>query len=95
MFFKNQNSKMEKTTLRNIGRIFYGLGIVGIGGLHFIFKGFRPLIMAIRVEDPGKISVLIYLFALYMIISGMLIIFNKKVKMVSIILAYVLILFVV
>ena len=86
---------MEKTNLKKIGRIFYGLGIVGIGGLHFVFKGFRPLIMAIRIENADKISILIYIFALYMIISGILIIFEKKVKTTSIVLAYVLMLFVV
>lgn len=86
---------MEKTNLKNLGRIFYGLGIVGIGGVHFFFKGFRPLITAIRIENPGSISILIYIFAIYMIVSGILIMFDKKVKTTSIVLAYVLMLFVV
>ena len=86
---------MKKKNLKGYGRIFYGLGITGIGVLHFFFKGFRPLITAIQPENPESISIIIYIFALYLIISRILIIFEKKLKITSIVLAYVLMLFVV
>ena len=84
---------MEKRNLKFYGRIFYGLGIIGIGVLHFFFTGFRPLISAIQPKNPENISIIIYIFALYLIISGILITVGKKLKTASILLAYVLILF--
>jgi uncharacterized membrane protein len=75
------------------GRIFYGIAITGVGVLHFIFGGFRGLISAIKPVDPKTIAIPVYLFGLYLIVSGILIIAGKKVKATSIILAYVLILF--
>jgi uncharacterized membrane protein YphA (DoxX/SURF4 family) len=86
---------MNKKNLTNIGRIFYGLAIVGIGVLHFLFKGFRGLLSAIQPENPDNISIVIYIFGLYFILSGILIIIEKKVKITAIVLAYVLILFLV
>ncbi len=77
------------------GRIFYGLAITGIGVLHFIYKGFRQMISAIQPENPEDISIIAYIFGLYLMISGILIVFGKKLKITSIILAYVLILFLV
>jgi uncharacterized membrane protein len=84
---------MKKENLTRYGRIFYGLGIIGIGVLHFVLKGFRPLILPIQFENPESLSIITYTFALYLIISGMLITFGKKLKTTSILLAYVLMLF--
>jgi len=75
------------------GRIFYGLAITGIGVLHFVRKGFRQMISAIQPENPDDISIIVYIFGLYLMISGLLIVFGKKLKITSIILAYVLMLF--
>ena len=77
------------------GRIFYGLAITGIGVLHFVRKGFRQMISAMQPENPEDISIIVYIFGLYLVVSGLLIIFGKKLKITSIILAYVLILFLV
>jgi uncharacterized membrane protein len=79
----------------NTGRIFYGLAITGIGVLHFIRKGFRQMISAIQPEHPEDISVVVYIFGLYLVISGILIVFGKKLKITSLILANVFILFLV
>src|SRR5688500_16092471 len=84
---------MKKENLTSYGRIFYGLGITGIGVLHFLLKGFRPLILPMQFENSVSISIIIYTFALYLIISEMLITFGKKLKTTSILLAYVLLLF--
>lgn len=84
---------MKTKNIEDVGRIFYGIAITGIGVLHFIFKGFRGLITAIQPEKPETISVIIYIFGLYLIISGILIVLGRKLKTTSIILAYVFILF--
>jgi uncharacterized membrane protein len=86
-------TKMKEKNLKSFGRIFYGFGIIGIGVLHFILKGFRPLITPIQPENPESISIIIYIFGLYLITSGILITFGIKLKTTSIVLAYVLILF--
>lgn len=83
-------SRIETT-----GRIFYGLAITGIGVLHFHLKGFRPLILAIQPENPEDVSMIAYIIGLYLMISGILIVFGKKLRTTSIILAYVFILFLV
>lgn len=79
--------------MKTTGRIFYGLAIIGIGVLHFLLKGFRPFVSAIQPEDPGDFTIIVYIFGLYLIISGVLIMLGKKLKPASIILAWVLILF--
>src|SRR5687768_4552529 len=79
--------------IKTTGRIFYGLAMTGIGLLHFFLKGFRPLISATQPENPDEISTIIYLFGLYLIISGILIVLGKKLKPTSLLLGYVLILF--
>ena len=84
---------MKTENLKYAGRIFYGIAIIGIGVLHFFFKGFRPLISATQPENPENVSNIIYVFALYLITSGILILVGKKLKTTSILLACVLLVF--
>ena len=84
---------MLTKNLELFGRIFYGLAITGIGLLHLLQKGFRPLLSAIQPENPESISIIIYIFGLYLVGSGVLIVLRKKLKTTSIVLAYVLMLF--
>ena len=81
------------TNLKDYGRLFYGLGIAGIGILHFFFKGFRPIIMPVPAESVENISILIYLIAIYILISGILICVGKNVRNVSLILGVVFFIF--
>jgi uncharacterized membrane protein len=38
-----------------VGRIFYGVGLIGIGGQHFIFRNFIPVIVALWLAwMPGR-----------------------------------------
>ncbi|MCF0049099.1 hypothetical protein LXM25_03450 [Dyadobacter sp. LJ53] len=74
---------------KHYGRIFYGLGVVGIGLLHFFFKGFRPIIMPVPTESVANISILVYLIAIYILVSGLLICINKKTRDVSLLLGVV------
>lgn len=79
--------------LKLIARIFYGLGIVGIGLLHFFYAGFRPVIAPIPPESTAQFSFLIYVLGAFLIITGLLIIIGKYVKTASLLLALVLFLF--
>jgi uncharacterized membrane protein YphA (DoxX/SURF4 family) len=75
------------TNLKNIGRIFYGMGIIGIGCMHFFYQGIRPIIMPIPHEATQGYAILIYLMAFYITVSGILITVGKYVKPVALLLA--------
>ena len=79
--------------LSTIGRIFYGIGIAGIGLMHFFFKGLRPLLAPIPPEDIANIKVLIYTLGSYLIASGVLIVAGKNIRIVAGSLGIVLLLF--
>jgi uncharacterized membrane protein YphA (DoxX/SURF4 family) len=81
------------TNLKNYGRVFYGLGIAGIGILHFVFKGFRPIIMPVPAESVENISILVYLIAIYILVSGILICIGKNVRNISLALGVVFFIF--
>ena len=81
------------TNLKNYGRVFYGLGIAGIGILHFFFKGFRPVIMPVPAESVANISIIVYLIAIYILVSGILISIGKNVRNVSLVLGVIFFIF--
>jgi uncharacterized membrane protein YphA (DoxX/SURF4 family) len=74
-------------------RVSYGLAIAGIGLLHFIFPGFQPVILPLPPEATQHISVFVYLFACYLVITGLLIAVGEYVRPASTVLGYVLLLF--
>ncbi|MBD2705418.1 hypothetical protein IC229_32710 [Spirosoma sp. BT702] len=61
-----------------IGRIFFGLGILGIGLLHFFYPGIRPVILPELTTISSNLSFLVYLTALLLIGTGFLITIGKK-----------------
>ncbi|SIO37571.1 hypothetical protein [Chitinophaga niabensis] len=79
--------------LKNCGRVFYGLGIAGIGFMHFLYPGFRPIIIPLPPADTQNIAVLILVFGGYLVASGLLISFGKFVQPISVALGYILLLF--
>ena len=79
--------------LRNYGRIFYGSGMTGIGFLHFIYPGFRPVILPLSPESTASINLLAYLTGAIIAFSGLFIAFGKNVKSVSLFLGTFLLLF--
>jgi uncharacterized membrane protein len=81
------------TNLKNYGRIFYGIGIFGIGILHFFFKGFRPIIMPVPAESVENISIIVYLIAIYILVSGILISIGKNTRNISLALGVVFFIF--
>jgi uncharacterized membrane protein YphA (DoxX/SURF4 family) len=79
--------------LKSIGKIFYGLGIAGIGGLHFVYAGFRPVIIPIPPEATHNLNFLVYLTGGVLGLSGLCIAVGVKVKPISLFLGVFLLLF--
>lgn len=77
------------TNLKIYGRVFYGIGIIGIGLLHFFFSGFRPIILPVPVETVANISIIVYIVAFCILVSGVLIAIGKNVRNVSLVLAVI------
>lgn len=84
---------MLTSKLKLFGRIFYGVSIAGVGILQLLSGEFRRFISPIPAGE--SYGFIIYIVGVYFLISGMLIAFDKKLRITSVILAYVLILFIV
>ncbi|HZY78454.1 MAG TPA: DoxX family membrane protein [Cyclobacteriaceae bacterium] len=85
---------MTTKNLKLFGRIFYGVAIAGIGALHFVYNDrFRGVLSAVN-PDPRWAAPILYFFAVYFLISGILIALGKKLRATSAILAWVLLLFI-
>ena len=70
-----------------IGRIFLGICLIGIGVLHFIFPGIRPIIVPDDTQISSSLYWMVYATAILLIGSGVLICMNKQVLIVSLIVA--------
>ena len=79
--------------LKVAAKAFYGIGIAGIGVLHFIFPGFRPVIIPIPPEATQQVNFLVYLTGAFLVITGLIIAFSTWAKNVALLLAVVLLLF--
>ncbi len=79
--------------LETCGRIFYAFGITGLGILHFLYRGFRPVILPIPPDATQHLSALVYLTGAFLVVTGLAILFNKWAKNFSLLLAAVLLLF--
>jgi uncharacterized membrane protein len=81
------------TNLKNYGRVFYGIGIAGIGILHFFFLGFRPIILPVPAASVANISFIAHLVGLYFFLSGIFISIGKNVRNTSLLLGAILFMF--
>lgn len=79
--------------IKTTARIFYGLGIAGIGILHFMYAGFRPVILPVPAEATQNLSALVYLLGAFLVIAGLAIAAGKWIRPVALSLAAVLLLF--
>lgn len=68
------------TRFTAIGRIFFGIGIMGIGVLHFFYPGIRPLIIPELTTLPYYLG---YLIGVLLIGTGLLITIGKKFSTIS------------
>ena len=86
---------IEMQQLKSIGKIFYGLGIAGIGSLQFIYAGFRPVILPIPPEATENLNFLVYLTGAILVFAGVYIALRQNVKTISLFLGVLLMLFLV
>jgi uncharacterized membrane protein len=75
--------------LLTTGRIFFGICIAGIGVLHFLFPGIRPIIVPGLTNIPSGSYWIVYLTAILLIITGLLIVMGKKFNILSLIMGVV------
>jgi len=68
-----------------IGRIFFALGIIGIGIEHFFFREFIPVIATLPAAISGRSS-LVYLCGIALVAAGLAILLNIKARPVAIVL---------
>ena len=66
-----------------IGRIFLGMCLIGIGVLHFIFPGIRPIILPDETGISSHLYWMVYVIAIVLMGSGILICLNQKTMIVS------------
>jgi hypothetical protein len=64
--------------LLTTGRIFFGICIAGLGVFHFLYPGIRPIIIPGLTNIPSGLYWTVYLTALLLITTGLLIIIGKK-----------------
>jgi uncharacterized membrane protein YphA (DoxX/SURF4 family) len=60
------------------GRIFFAIGIAGVGVLHFFYPGIRPIIIPGLTNIPSNLSFIAYFIAVLLIGAGILIAIGKK-----------------
>ncbi|MGH2563434.1 MAG: hypothetical protein ACRDE5_02905 [Ginsengibacter sp.] len=75
------------------GRIFYGIGIAGIGVQQFIYSDFRPVILPQWPSWIPWLTVWAYLAGAALVIAGVIIIFSKNARLTSLILGIAFLLF--
>lgn len=69
--------------LTTIGRIFFGIGISGIGVMHFFAPGIRPIIIPGLTDIPSELYFIVYVVAVLLIGAGLLIAIGKKFNVIS------------
>src|SRR5436190_2527162 len=66
-----------------LGRCFFGIGIIGIGVQQFIYSAFRPFLLEYWSPTFPGLSTWAYIAGAILIIAGILIIFGKNGRNVS------------
>jgi uncharacterized membrane protein YphA (DoxX/SURF4 family) len=64
--------------LKILGRVFYGLGIAGIGIMHFFYPGIRPIIIPHLNDNSTLLNVIGHSIGIVLILAGILIAIGKK-----------------
>ena len=72
-----------------IGRIFFGVGIMGIGMLHFFYPGIRPIIVPELTKIPSDLYFVGYFVAALLIGSGFIIAIGKKFNTISLLMGVI------
>jgi uncharacterized membrane protein len=72
-----------------IGRIFFGVGIMGIGILHFFTPGIRPLIIPEMTDLSPDLSFVGYAIGVMLTATGFLITIGKKFSTISLLMGVI------
>ena len=72
-----------------IGRIFFGVGISGIGIMHFFSPGLRPIIIPGLTDIPSDLYFIAYAAAVLLIGAGLLISIGKKFNAIALLLGFI------
>ncbi|MEJ1239340.1 hypothetical protein WBG78_14485 [Chryseolinea sp. T2] len=82
---------MHSELLKSVGRCFYATGIIGIGLIHFLLPGVRPIMAPLAPDEVwGWLG---YAVAVVLTTSGLSLLVNKKSQVASIMLIIVFVLF--
>ena len=82
---------MESELLKSVGRCFYATGIIGIGLIHFLLPGLRPIMAPLAPDEVwGWIG---YTVAIVLTTAGIGLLVNKTSQVASIVLTIVFLLF--
>ena len=76
--------------LSNIGRIFYGIAITGMGVLTISYKDFPYMLIPPEHSWITGFVLLTYIFGAMLILSGACIVFEKRIRTISLLLGSVL-----
>ncbi len=69
--------------------MFFGICIAGIGVLHFLYPGIRPIIVPGLTNIPSGLYWIVYLTAVLLIVTGVVIVMGKKFHILSLIMGVV------
>ncbi|MBN9383035.1 MAG: hypothetical protein J0H74_19920 [Chitinophagaceae bacterium] len=76
-------------TCMTLGRIFFGVGILGIGVLHFFYPGIRPIIIPGLTNIPPDLSFISYFIAVLLIGTGLWVTVGKKFNGISLLMGII------
>lgn len=72
-----------------LGRVFFGVGIAGLGVLHFFYPGIRPIILPELTNIPSGLAWIGYSMAVLLIGVGLIIAIGKKFSTISLLMGVV------
>jgi uncharacterized membrane protein YphA (DoxX/SURF4 family) len=90
--FSSDQNCFHMGTLSVAGRVFYGIAIAGMGLLTIYYGDFPYMLIPAKHQWIPALTTLAYLFGSLLFIAGACIVFEKKTKVVSLVLGFVLLL---
>jgi hypothetical protein len=75
------------SNLSAVGRIFYGIGITGIGFLTIYYSDFPYMLIPSKHSWIPGLALVSYIFGAMLILTGACIVFEKKIRTISLLLA--------
>ncbi len=69
--------------IKSLSRVFFGIGLIGIGAEHLIFRSFIPVMVPMWPQWVPGYAMWVYLVGLILIVGGALIVVRFKAREVS------------